>query len=142
ETEISYEELEKRSNRFANYLIEEGVQKGDIVGILMDRSIEMVVALIATMKSGAAYLPLDPLYPEERIEYMLSDSSAKFVITSEEKRSTSTKSLVFSLTPNRIQLSDECPNISITGNDLAYILYTSGSTGNPKGVQIENHSFL
>lgn len=139
EANISYEQVEKRSNQFANHLIKEGVSKGDVVGILMNRSIEMVIALIAVMKSGATYLPLDPLYPRERLRYMLNDSEAKFLVTSQEDGLFDVKSLVFSLT---LQLSDECPKIPFSGSDLAYILYTSGSTGNPKGVQVENHSLL
>src|SRR5690606_17598372 len=76
ESELSYSQLNQQSNQLANYLIKSGVQKGDIVGLLVDRSPEMIIALLAIMKSGAAYLPLDPKYPKGRVEFMLSDSSA------------------------------------------------------------------
>src|SRR5690606_7926255 len=84
---LSYFELNRQSNQLANYLIKEGVGKGDIVGLIIDRSTEMVISLLAIMKSGAAYLPLDPQYPKDRIEFMLEDSSTKFLLCSKKYNS-------------------------------------------------------
>jgi len=144
DTELSYTQLNQKSNQLANYLIELGIKKDDIIGLAVDRSPEMIIALLAIMKSGAAYLPLDPQYPKGRIEFMLEDSSAKHLIISEKYH------CLFSTKTNQIILenvwacldkySNHYPSSSFQGKDLAYILYTSGSTGKPKGVQIEHHS--
>src|SRR5690606_8395708 len=80
--EVSYTALNQKSNRFAHYLIGLGIKKGDVIGLLLDRSPEMIVALLGIIKSGAVYLPLDPQYPEARIKLMLDDSNAKYIITS------------------------------------------------------------
>lgn len=144
ESELSYSQLNQQSNQLANYLIKSGVQKGDIVGLLVDRSPEMIIALLAIMKSGAAYLPLDPKYPKGRVEFMLSDSSAKYLISSEKygrKLSTQANQIfIEKIWPNINEYSNQYPTLNINGYELAYILYTSGSTGKPKGVQIEHHS--
>src|SRR5690606_12907398 len=78
---ISYRELETRSSQLANYLIAKDITVGDIIGVAMDRSMDMVIALLGVIKSGAAYIPLDPNYPVNRIEFMLQDSSAKLLLT-------------------------------------------------------------
>src|SRR5690606_29988252 len=144
DTELNYTQLNQQSNRIANYLIDLGVKKGDIIGLAVDRSPEMIISLLAIMKAGAAYLPLDPQYPKGRIEFMLEDSSAEYLIVSEKYNSSfSTKStpiILEDLLPNLNKHSNHYPSLKIQGKDLAYILYTSGSTGKPKGVQIEHHS--
>src|SRR5690606_38665411 len=84
DSELSYTQLNQKSNQLANYLIELDVKKGDIIGLTVDRSPEMIVALLGIMKAGAAYLPLDPQYPRGRIEFMLEDSFAKHLIISEK----------------------------------------------------------
>lgn len=136
--DITYKKLKDESDKLAHLLQTSGVNQGDIVGLCLNRSIEMVIALLGIIKSGAAYLPLDPFFPDKRLEYMLEDSAAKFLITES------------SLFPkfnyyksNFIDIS-EIKNVKIdkpiedksNENSLAYVIYTSGSTGNPKGVQI------
>ena len=119
---LSYKELDSKSNQIANYLIERGLKRGDIVAIYMDRSIEMIVSVIAILKAGGAYLILDKNYPKERVEYMTKDSNAITTLTKEDIEFIYKK------------YSSEFDIVDIDSNDLAYVVYTSGSTGRPKGV--------
>ncbi|MBK0378790.1 non-ribosomal peptide synthetase [Mucilaginibacter segetis] len=143
---VTYKELNDTATRIAKLLIEKGIQKGDVIGMALDRCPEMIICLVAILKSGATYVPLDPEYPKDRIEFMLEDSGAKVLITSAKYKghfaSDTTEILIedaLSLTKN--YTTDE-PEVQVTGADLAYILYTSGSTGKPKGVQIAHHSMV
>jgi len=144
--ELSYEQLEKQSNRLANFLLHQGISPEDIVGLTIARSPELIIALLAVMKAGAAYLPLDPLYPKNRIEFMLTDSNSKLLITSgRHKDLFTTNARVLSIEdiwPLLGSYEDHPPAITVDGSRLAYVLYTSGSTGKPKGVQIEHHSLM
>lgn len=143
---LTHRHLHETANQLATYLVENGVQKGDIVGVALDRSPEMLITLLAILKSGAAYLPLDPAYPHDRIAYMLTDSSARMVVTSQKYAGR----LNMSVTEVEVEkalvesagLATSEPAVLTGGNDLAYILYTSGSTGNPKGVLIEHHNVV
>lgn len=141
---LSYGELEERSNQFAHYLRKQGIAQGDIVGIAVDRSASLVVALLGIAKSGAAYLPLDPEYPTDRIAYMLDDSGAKLLISNQQYIGSFTshaqKISLETLEQESLHLPRYKPEVQLKGGNLAYILYTSGSTGKPKGVEIEHHS--
>jgi len=143
---ISYKDLNEKSNQFAALLIQQGIETGQAIGLAVDRSPEMIIALLAIMKSGAAYIPLDPEYPKERIEYMLEDSNAKILITSKKYsqhfKTNATEIILEDSLSLLSQFSNEYPSINLNGSDLAYILYTSGSTGKPKGVQIEHHNLV
>jgi amino acid adenylation domain-containing protein len=146
DSEVSYENLEKQVNQLAHYLVVKGLGKGDFVAVSLPRSIELVVTLIAIMKCGAAYLPLDPSYPSARLEFMLDDSDTKCLITS--------KNLLSSLNTNSetlffedvfLELSkhpNTPPNVKVGTDELAYLLYTSGSTGKPKGVPITHRNLV
>ena len=125
--QITYRQLNEQSNRLAGLLIKKGVQPDTIVGIMVERSIEMIVGIMGILKSGSAYLPIDPEYPKERIDYMLKDSSAKILLTDNEITSLSTE-WVFN--------SHHSSFITHHSSHLAYIIYTSGSTGIPKCVPI------
>ena len=147
--ELSYQELARQSEQLAIYIRSQGVKAGDLVGIFVQPSLEMLMALLGVMKAGAAYLPLDPSYPQERIAYILEDAQSPWVITQKEiaenlppvnskilyvedrKRTESTKP--------QLELEEESSPYN-QGNSLAYVIYTSGSTGRPKGVAIEHHS--
>lgn len=141
---ISNAELLSKSNQLAALLLTNGLEKGDLVGIALDRSIEMVVTLLAVLKTGAAYVPIDPTYPTERINYMLQDSGVKLLIVNQKYQGNfagNHQELVLEETlQNLNSYSTEDPEVAISGHDLAYVLYTSGSTGKPKGVQIEHHN--
>jgi amino acid adenylation domain-containing protein len=142
----SYEELNERANQLAHYLQSIGVGQGVFVGIFLDRSLEMLVALLAVLKAGGAYVPLDPIYPVERIQYILQDASVKIILTQNDlvdklpRNSGKTFCLdeEWQLVLNQPKTDLESP---VFPEDLAYIIYTSGSTGRPKGVQIP-HSAL
>jgi amino acid adenylation domain-containing protein len=130
---ITYKELNEQSNRVARFLIEKGVLADSIVGIMMERSVEMIIGIFGILKSGGAYLPIDPAYPQERIDYMLKDSGAKILLSelSEVSKVSEGTEIV---KPG--ELIEEYPA------HLCYIIYTSGSTGKPKGVLIEHHSVI
>lgn len=146
QTEMSYASLAVQSNQLANHLMQQGIQPGDAVGIALDRSPLMIVAMLAVLKCGAAYIPLDPGFPHERILYMLENSDAKVLITAQKYKqhfACKAKELIvedFLLEIN--QFSEVAPEVYFPSDNLAYILYTSGSTGKPKGVQISHKSLL
>ncbi len=144
--EISYRTLNETANQVAHYLIQTGIQTGDIVGVAVDRSPEMVIALLAVLKAGAAYLPLDTAYPHERLSFMLTDSSAKLLLTSASQqgrlKSESPELVIEKALADSKALSKEEPVGRAAGPDLAYVLYTSGSTGKPKGVLIEHRNLV
>lgn len=143
---LSYANLAELSNQFAHWLITHGIKKGDMVGLLVDRSAEMVVALLGILKAGATYIPLDPEYPEERIEYMLTDAHAKMLILSKVYSGKfgleATESTIEKIWSELGFQSKNPPPVNLQGTDLAYVLYTSGSTGKPKGVKIMHDNLL
>ena len=128
EESISYGELDTRSNRVANGLIETGVGPDDLVGICMERSLNLIVAALGTLKAGAAYLPLDPEYPQERLEYMISDARPVMVLRDE------------TLAQFSAQAQDHPPVRPVRPANAAYVIYTSGSTGKPKGVVVSHRN--
>jgi len=128
--QLTYKELNEESGRLACNLRQKGIRPDNIVGTMIERSIEMIVAILGILKAGAAYLPIDPGYPQDRIRYILSDSDAKILLTAQEIAG------IFSI--NNYQLTIN--NLQLKGNSLAYAIYTSGSTGRPKGVIVEHHS--
>lgn len=143
---LTYSELNRQSNRLACYLQKAGIGPGSLVGICVDRSIEMLVAMLAVLKAGAAWLPLDPEYPEARLAYMLSDAEPAAVLTTESLRSHLPQDAkLFVLDSRELQAvlrSQSADNISISLLPChpAYVIYTSGSTGKPKGVVIEHRA--
>jgi len=144
--ELTYKNLNESANKLAKLLIDSNVKIGDIVGLAVDRSLEMVISLLAILKSGAAYLPLDPEYPKERIEFMLKDSSVKILLTSKKYqahfRSIATEVLIEDTREKLDGYDIKEPEIEVNGDDLAYVLYTSGSTGKPKGVMIKHYNLV
>ncbi|WP_053928405.1 non-ribosomal peptide synthetase [Streptomyces chattanoogensis] len=123
---LSYGEVNSRANRLAHYLIEQGVGPERIVGVLLPRSVEMVVAVLAVLKAGGAYLPLDPEYPADRLEFMLADARPLLVLDEE------------SLARDRSTYPDSDPASHLEPAHPAYMIYTSGSTGRPKGVVVSH----
>ena len=136
---LTYRELDERANRLAHYLKAQGVQPEVMVGICVERSIEMIVALLGILKAGGAYIPLDPTYPAERLAVMLQDSQAPVLITQQAflEHLPSHSAQVVCLDRDREaieQRSADNPAVEIKPDNLAYVIYTSGSTGKPKGV--------
>lgn len=147
ENTATYGELDKKSDQLASQLRLMGVKRGDVVGLMIERSIKMVIGLIAILKAGAAYLPVDPAYPRERKEYMLKDCRIGHLLVN-----TSQEAINYSLPADvdMIDLSKEkfFPGEYIPvshdgeGSDLLYVIYTSGSTGKPKGVMLEHRNLV
>ena len=142
---LSYRELNERANRLAHRLRELGVEREQLVGICLERSPELVVAFIAVLKAGGAYLPLDPDYPPDRLAFMLQDAQAPVILTTGRlaDRVTHTDARVVHLEREAAALAAQPttnPANLNTPNDLAYAIYTSGSTGTPNGVLIEHRS--
>ncbi|MCX6581121.1 MAG: amino acid adenylation domain-containing protein [Candidatus Aminicenantes bacterium] len=131
--QITYRQLNNQSDRMAGLLIEKGVLADNIIGIMMERSIDMIIGIFGILKSGGAYLPIAPDYPQERIDYMLKDSGAKILLTAAE--------CVFNFHHSSFILKG-CPRRGLHHSNLAYVIYTSGSTGKPKGVAVEHHSVI
>ena len=143
---LTYAQVNQTSSRIAKVLLGHGIQTGDIIGLAVDRSPEMIISLLAILKTGAAYVPLDPEYPKERIEFMLEDSGAKVLLTSQKYKGhyagNTTEVLIEEALAQAEKHTVDEPQVKVTGNDLAYVLYTSGSTGKPKGVQIKHHNLV
>jgi amino acid adenylation domain-containing protein/non-ribosomal peptide synthase protein (TIGR01720 family) len=138
---LSYRELELRANRLAHCLIRLGVGPEVRVGICLERSIDLIVALLAIVKAGGAYVPLDPEYPGDRLRFMVEDSGVRVLLTQESLRSAlpGGELHVVSLDRDAAAIageSDASPRVRGNGNQLAYVIYTSGSTGVPKGVAV------
>ncbi|RKH29629.1 amino acid adenylation domain-containing protein [Corallococcus praedator] len=136
---MNYRTLNAEANRLAHHLRSLGVGPGDLVGLCLQRSFEMIIGVLATLKAGAAYVPLDPSYPQARLEFTARDAGLKLVLAQEATRSlvAGTGARVLGLEQLRETLagaSVENPRVPVTGEDLAYVIYTSGSTGQPKGV--------
>ncbi|HEX4945432.1 MAG TPA: amino acid adenylation domain-containing protein [Blastocatellia bacterium] len=138
---ITYCELNARANQLAHYLQAAGVVPETIVGLCVERSIEMVIGVLGILKAGGAYLPLDPNYPQERLAYKLSDAQVNILVTQEKLRSVlpahSAQVILLDADWPRIQQeSSLTPQSSVTNDNLAYVIYTSGSTGRAKGVRV------
>jgi amino acid adenylation domain-containing protein len=144
----TYEELDQMSNVVAKTLAEKGVKRGELVGICIDRSFSMISALLGVLKTGAAYVPLDPYYPQSRLAYMTEDASIKAIVTSREqaqflsflKKDVSVVIVPDSPTDEEGQSSFDAPKGS--SEQTAYVIYTSGSTGKPKGVRIPHRAVV
>lgn len=138
---LSYKELNKKSNQVARAIRKKGIKEDDIIAFMLPVSFEMIVIMLGILKSGAAFLPIDAQYPDDRIQYILRDSSAKFIITT---ANLANKVKNYNLIINdELYLNDEVNlNLIHKPSNLAYVIYTSGSTGKPKGVMIEHKSIL
>ncbi len=139
---MTYKELNEKANQLAHYLVEEkGIKPNDIVALILKRSFDMIIAILGVLKSGAAYLPIDPDFPTERIEYMLNDSNSKLAI-----HNIDFSSEVISKIDLRINSFEDFKSTNIKVNNsldnLVYIIYTSGTTGRPKGVMIQHKNLL
>jgi amino acid adenylation domain-containing protein/thioester reductase-like protein len=145
---LTYHELNQRANQLARYIRSKGITRNSIVGLLVNRSLEMIVGILGILKAGAAYLPVDPNYPNERIAYMLNRSNARLILTNRDNPHIHTVrncEFVDIALSNTTVYSAETTNLNKDEqgktDDLAYVLFTSGSTGNPKGVMV-NHRAL
>ena len=149
EHSLTYQQLDRRANQLAHKLIESGVGPDRLVGIAVERSVEMIVGLLAILKAGGAYVPLDPAYPQDRLAYMIDDSGIDLLLTQTHLLAQlpipeGLNTLVLDrLVPDQPEDSlqdypQTCPNIELSAEHLAYTIYTSGSTGKPKGVMVRH----
>ncbi|VEP16805.1 Amino acid adenylation domain protein [Hyella patelloides LEGE 07179] len=141
ERELTYKELNQQANQLAHYLQNSGVKPEELVGICVERSVETVLGILATLKAGGAYLPLDPDYPPERLAYMLDDAQVKVLLTQQNllTKLPNSQTQIICLDQDKHKIRQESPeNLTseVQGDSLAYVIYTSGSTGKPKGVQV------
>ena len=142
---VTFENLNRRANKLARFLLKKGVKADELVGISLPRSIDMVAALLAVMKAGGAYLPLDPAYPAEHLKYILDDAKPILVLTdknSADKLPLESRRLVCLQNQQDEVQKEAASNLDtvVEANGLVYCIYTSGSTGRPKGVLVEHHS--
>ncbi|WP_340019605.1 amino acid adenylation domain-containing protein [Paenibacillus sp. FSL H3-0457] len=142
---LSFKELNHRANCVAIGLRKHGVKSGSVVGLLVNRSQNMMVGLLAILKAGAAYVPIDPFYPKERISYMLKHSGADILLTQFQYDQEASVFDIKKLFIESIEFDKKRTNVPVlheSQDDMAYLIYTSGSTGNPKGVKIAHHSVV
>lgn len=147
DTRLTYRELNAQANQLAHHLRELGVGPDTLVGLCVERSLGMLVGLLAILKAGGAYIPLDPTYPTERLAFMLQDSQATLLLTQQHLAAqlpVGHAQLVCldSIAAQLAQLSMDNPQVPVKPEQLAYIIYTSGSTGQPKGVQIPHRAVV
>ncbi len=144
---LSFEELDKRANQLAHFLLARGLKREELVGVGMSRSLEMLVAVLGVLKAGGAYVPLDVKNPPERLAHILDDTRMRWVLTLQHDAA------VFAQLPVEAVLLDggwseianlqpEAPRVRVDSRNACYVIYTSGSTGKPKGVVVEHHSVL
>ncbi|WP_035338796.1 AMP-binding protein, partial [Dickeya sp. DW 0440] len=146
---LSYGELNEQANQLAHWLTEQGVRPDSRVAIALERSVDLVVALLATLKAGGAYVPLDPGYPTARLQYMLADSEPVVLITTAALNNRMAADCPVIELDNPAQPWATCPSdniapatLGLTSHHLAYVIYTSGSTGQPKGVLVGHDSVV
>jgi amino acid adenylation domain-containing protein/non-ribosomal peptide synthase protein (TIGR01720 family) len=142
-SELSYRELNNEANKLAHYLRRKGIGPNKLVALMVSHSFEMVIGILGIIKAGAAYIPIDPYYPTDRINYMLEDSGADILLSNLEQNEGIIFQNEISYFQNRDYYGEDSSNLDTNNNpdDLVYIIYTSGSTGKPKGTMIE-HSGL
>src|ERR1035441_550288 len=145
---MTYGELDRRANQLARFLRGRGVRRGDCVGLWLPRTIEAYVALLGILKAGAAYVPLDPEYPAERVSFILSNCQARALVSTGElaTRVGAFRGQVVALDEQREEIAAQTgerlsrADTGLAPEDLCYVIYTSGTTGKPKGVEIEHRS--
>jgi len=139
---LSYRDLNSRANQLAHYLQALSIGPGTLVGICLERSLDMIISILAVLKAGGGYVPLDPTYPQERLAFMLRDAQIQILITRHMEHLLSYQTPVMLLDPCQEIISQERttnPVSVVSSRDIAYMIYTSGSTGLPKGVAIEHY---
>ena len=144
---FSYREVDQRANQLARLLALRGVRRGDRVGICVDRTVDMPIAMAAVLKAGAAYVPLDPAHPPDRLRYIVEDARVACLVTMSGlaelfDAADVPRVLLDAAAPELDGLETSAPAVAVTADDAAYVIYTSGSTGRPKGVEVEHRNVV
>ncbi|HIP73581.1 MAG TPA: amino acid adenylation domain-containing protein, partial [Anaerolineae bacterium] len=144
---LTYDQLNRKANQLAHRLQKLGAKPGDLVGLAVDRSLDMLVGIVGILKSGAAYLPLDPTYPRDRLAFMLADAQVHLLVTQTEQLAALTAENLTTIcldgdAADLAQEAEDNPANAAGPEDTAYVIYTSGSTGQPKGVMIPHRAML
>ncbi|MBQ4850305.1 non-ribosomal peptide synthetase [Pseudoalteromonas sp. MMG012] len=150
---LTYRQLNEKSNQLAHYLVEHHHVKPDtLIGLCVERSLEMVIGIFAILKAGGAYVPLDPSYPQERLSYMCEDTALQFILSQSHTHNALSNFTGVNITIDNLGSTDEsfCSHCSksdlgtgtLNSSNLAYVIYTSGSTGHPKGVMVEHQAVV
>ena len=140
---ITYKELDDKSNALANYIRKNyNIKCNDVIALICKRSIDMIIGILGIIKAGAAYLPIDPDFPEERIKYMLCNSNSKLIISNINELKLNIDLDILGLNNKSLYTDSQVIKISNNLEDLIYIIYTSGTTGNPKGVMITHRNII
>ncbi|MFJ5974381.1 amino acid adenylation domain-containing protein [Streptomyces sp. NPDC093060] len=149
DTRLTYRELDERANRTARRLIELGVRPETRVGVLLDRSVDLIVSVLAVLKASAVYVPLEPTYPDERVRLLLDETRSPVLLTDGERAAHWTGQLSGRVTvvavdtdPGIPAQPDTAPDVTVLPDQLAYVIYTSGSTGTPKGVAVSHRAVV
>lgn len=144
--QLTYGELNGRANQLAHYLIQQGVPQDELIGLSMERSVNVMIAMLAILKVGGAYVPLDPSYPADRLEFMTQDSDITWLLCDTERSHLAAAQAIALDDDALVSALAQCPtdNVdrAVDPRHLAYIIYTSGSTGRPKGVMVEHRSVV
>ncbi|MBS2772897.1 amino acid adenylation domain-containing protein [Anoxybacillus sp. PDR2] len=144
---ITYQELNFSANQLANYLLKNGLHKESLVGICLERSLDMIIALLGVLKAGGAYVPLEPEHPPDRLNFVVKDAKVSIVLTQEKylEKFMLPKNKIILMDKNKDSISNESEKdleINCNSGNLVYTIYTSGSTGTPKGVCVEHKQLL
>ncbi|MFK8007118.1 MAG: amino acid adenylation domain-containing protein, partial [Saprospiraceae bacterium] len=145
--QLNYAQLNKRVNQLAHFLISKNIQKGEFVGMFVERSLDMVIGLLAIMKVGGIYVPLDPSNPKDRLQVIIEDAQATMIISNQKMigklpKTNAEITLLDKIQYELSQSSQENPKRAISSEDFVYVIYTSGSSGNPKGVVIPHYAVV
>lgn len=144
--DMTYKELNEKANMVAWLLKQRGIKENNIIGVMVERSPEMIIGILGILKAGAAYLPIDPDYPPERIKYLLLNSNVEIVVSSndleQDLNAWQGEAIAIDNILQKESLPTENLNINYNPDRLMYVLYTSGSTGKPKGVMVKSHAFV
>lgn len=140
---ITYKELNEKANKVAHVLINKGLKSHDIVGIIVGHNVESIIGILGIIKAGGAYLPIDGNYPDNRIKHMIQDGNAKFILNAEYFTSIDFEEKIVNMNNKEILNAEAYnPNLTLENSSLAYIMYSSGSTGIPKGIAVEHRNII